>query len=346
MAPAADDDPGQRRAHLTGEHAFRTRQRRRSLVQVHVVEDQRGRLSSQLKGAAGNPLAAEGGDPPAGGSRTGEGDLVHAGISDQQLGDLPIGRDHVQHTRRKADRLGDLRHHVRVSGSFRRALEHHRASRQERRGELVRDETDRGVPRDDRADHPDGLTHEEAELALRRLHPFLEGEGRRQAGVVVERSGNSGRTVPGDDVEGAGFARPDLPDVLGPVPQPGGDASQVLGPVDVGHRGPRPFVERPAGGRHGAVDVGGLRLGYPEVDLLRARVDHIDGGPRRRGDPIAMYEEAIGVSERNHGLICHSQLNTPLSMHPPPGGPCPNEISVATRIAGRSGHGFGGRWSR
>ncbi len=49
--------------------------------------------------------------------------LSTRGVAHQELGDLPVGRDDVEHARGKADRLGDLGHDVRLAGSFGRRLE-------------------------------------------------------------------------------------------------------------------------------------------------------------------------------------------------------------------------------
>ncbi len=118
MAALADDDPRQGGADLTGEEALGAGQRGRRGGQVHVVEDDRGGLAAELEGAAGDPLAADGGDAPAGGRRPGEGDLVDPRVADQELGHLPVRGHHVEHARREADRLGDLRHDVGLAGSF------------------------------------------------------------------------------------------------------------------------------------------------------------------------------------------------------------------------------------
>ncbi len=76
------------------------------------------------------------------------------------------------------------------------------------------------------------------------------------------------------------------------------------GPLGVGHVGPRTLVEGPAGGAHCAVDVGCQRLGHPEVDLLGARVDHLDGRRGRRRHPFPADEETVRVPERHRGLSC------------------------------------------
>ena len=93
-------------------HALGTGQRGRRCRDVHVVEDDGGRLPAELEGASGDPLAADRRDAPARGRGAGEGDLVDPGITDQQLGDLPVGGDDIEDARREPDRFGDLGHHV------------------------------------------------------------------------------------------------------------------------------------------------------------------------------------------------------------------------------------------
>ena len=202
--------------------------------EVHVVEDHRGRLAAELEGAAGDPLAAERRDAPAGGGRAGERDLVDAGVAHQQLGDLAVGGDDVEHARRQADVLGDLGEEVGVAGRLGRGLEHDGAPGDQRRGDLVGDEADRRVPRDDRADDADRLADQQAELATHgRLRPLLEGIGVGQAGVEVEHAPPSRGRVLGDDVERTGLAWPQLADLVGLAAQALADRPQVFGPLGV-----------------------------------------------------------------------------------------------------------------
>ena len=84
--------------------------------EVHVVEDHRSRLPAELEGAAGDPLTAERGDTSAGSGRTGEGDLVDAGVAHQELGDLAVCRHDVEDPGGQADVLGDLGEQVGIAG--------------------------------------------------------------------------------------------------------------------------------------------------------------------------------------------------------------------------------------
>ena len=103
---------------------------------------------------------------------------------------------------------------------------------------------ERAVPRDDGADDADRLAHEQAELAA---HAGLAGssKGKRvgQAGVVLEGGRGRRRGALGDRVEHAGLAGPDLAEVRAPLLQSRRNGPQVLGPLGVGHPGPRALVE-------------------------------------------------------------------------------------------------------
>src|ERR1700735_1224769 len=116
---AGDHDPGQRRADLAGQEALGLGQGARGGLDVGIVEDNGGRLAAELQGAPGDPLAADGGDPPPGRGRPGEGDLVDPRVADQQLGHLAIGGDDVEDAGRQARGLGRLRDQVALAPRLR-----------------------------------------------------------------------------------------------------------------------------------------------------------------------------------------------------------------------------------
>jgi hypothetical protein len=105
-----------------GQEAFRLGQGPGGGLDVHVIENDGGRLAAEFQRAAGDPLAADRRDPPPGRRRAGEGDLVHARIADQQLSDLTVGGDHVEYARQQADGLGRLGDQVNVLASAANAL--------------------------------------------------------------------------------------------------------------------------------------------------------------------------------------------------------------------------------
>ena len=105
----------------------------------------------------------------------------------------------------------DLGEHVALARRLRRRLEHDGAAGEERGADLVADERDRRVPRDDRADDADRLAHEQAELAAaRRRALLLERERVGQRGVRRERTRADPPGVLRRLVEHARLARPQL----------------------------------------------------------------------------------------------------------------------------------------
>jgi len=116
------DDPGERRAHLTGELGGRLGEGRGGGADVVVVEDERGRLAAELEVDPRHPLRADSGDPAARGRRAGEADLVDARVAHQVLGDLTVGGDDVQHPGRQAGPLRHLGEQVGRHRRFRRGL--------------------------------------------------------------------------------------------------------------------------------------------------------------------------------------------------------------------------------
>ena len=318
---------------------------------VDVVEDHGRRLSPQLQGAAGDAVTTDRPDPPARRRRPRERDLVDPGIPDQQLRDLTIGGDHVQHPGRQSDGLGDLRQYVGLTGRLRGALEHDRAPGEQGGSDLVGDHHQRTVPGDDGPDHADGFPHDQSELAHPRRHLLLEREGVGQPGVVVERARPGDREYFGEGVHDTGLPGPDLPDIPDPLLQTGPQRPQVPGPLGVAHAGPRALVEGLPGGGHGPRHVGLLRLRHTEEQLLGPRVDDIDRGVGRRLDPLAPDEESVRVSERYHKLVGQCHRRFPLS------GPCSHSAagghdeatrtrrrSAAPRIATCSRALFTGNW--
>ena len=97
VATLTDDDPGQRRADLTGEEALGAGQRAaaapRSMSSRMTAAD--FPPSSRVQRAIRSPHKR--GNATPGGGRAGEGDFVHAGVAHQELGHLPIRRHHVEH---------------------------------------------------------------------------------------------------------------------------------------------------------------------------------------------------------------------------------------------------------
>ena len=160
--------------------------------------------------------------------------LSTRGSRDEQLGDLAVGGEHVEHAGRQPDRLGDLGDHVGLARRLGRRLEHDGAAGDERGGDLVGDQAEGRVPRDDRPDDADRLADEQAERAAGgRRGRLLERERVGQPGVVVE--GARRRPSPGV----LGDARASTPDWRGQMSPRSSD--RALSPAPEG-----PEVARPA----------------------------------------------------------------------------------------------------
>src|SRR5262249_52022238 len=99
VSTLAHDQASQGRADLPGEEPRALREGLRCLVDVVVVQNDRGRLAAELQGATRDALAADGPDAPARGGRTGEADLGDTRIAYEPLRDLPISRDEVEDAR-------------------------------------------------------------------------------------------------------------------------------------------------------------------------------------------------------------------------------------------------------
>ena len=140
------------------------------------------------------------------------------------------------------------------------------------------DERDRRVPRDDRADDADRFAHEQAERTTGgRRTLLLERERVGERGVRRERTRADPSRVLRRLVEHAGLARPQLTEHVVARLESLAERADVVGALGVREAGPRTFVERVPGRGDGARHVfrGGLRDRV--VQVLCARVDHIDG---------------------------------------------------------------------
>jgi hypothetical protein len=119
VASARDDDAGQRGADLTGQEALGSGELRCGRLEVGVIEDEGRRFPAEFECVATDPLGHDRGDATASGGRSGEGDLVHARVTHEQLGDLAVGRDYVEDARRQAGGLGRLGDEVGSAGRLR-----------------------------------------------------------------------------------------------------------------------------------------------------------------------------------------------------------------------------------
>ena len=171
--------------------------------------------------------------------------LSTPGFVHEQLRHLAVGGHDVEHAGRQADLLGDLREHVALARRLGRRLEHDRATREQRGPDLVADERDGRVPRDDRADDADRLAHEQAELAAAGRRALLlerERVGQRRVRARARRIRSATRTARscGACPTRAATAGRDVLVLL----EPGAERAEVLGALRVREARPRALVER------------------------------------------------------------------------------------------------------
>src|ERR1700689_237728 len=179
--------PSQRRAGLTGVHVGREDTAANGRWEVRVVEDDVGRLATQLEGDALDRLRGELHDALAGARRSGEGH--HVGLRMRHQGFADDGSEtghHVEHTLRQAHFVDDVREDECIDRRYLARLEYHRATGRQCRGHLERYLIQRVVPRCDRGHDAGGLAQQRGvaellfPLKLRRPGPVLGERHRRQ----------------------------------------------------------------------------------------------------------------------------------------------------------------------
>ena len=323
VARAGRQDAGLRDAGLPVVHDGVGQQRGDGRRQVGVVEDDGGRLATQLERAALEALAAEPADTLAADPRAGERDLVHAGVLDQMLADLAAGRHHREDTLGQT-RLGeDLGEPEGVEGRLGRRLVDDGAAGGQRRRQLGGGDEERHVPRGDGAHDADRfLGHERLRVQHAGTH-LVERVGGGQVGVVAEDHGGCEHLTHARE----GDRRSHLPrDDLGHVAHLGGDLRRHGGedgaPLGRRHPRPGPVVECRPRRRHGLVDVRLGAVGHPGDHLLGRGRDHRNGVGALRGHPVAADEQAVVVPNRHASL---------------PG--APGARAPAARCAGRQSKG-------
>ena len=223
--------------------------------------------------------------------------LSTPGLRDEQLRHFAVGRHDVEHAGWQTDLLRDLGEHVALARRFGRRLEHDGAAGEERGADLVADERDRRVPRDDRADDTDRLAHEQSVLAAAgRRALLLERERVGERRVRVERAGTDAPRVLRDLVERSCLSRPQLGRARRLCSsRPAPSARMYSARSRVGEARPRAFVERLPRGRDCPRHVVGRGFRDRVVHLFVGGIDHVDGRVRRGRDPLTADEEPIRV---------------------------------------------------
>jgi hypothetical protein len=193
----------------------------------------------------------------------------------------------IEHAGRKACLIDDLGEQIRAQPGNLARLGDHRASGDQRRCHLEGELIQREVPRCDRADHSDGLAPDAGIADLLDLEQRLD----RIGGVVEGVYGDTELGVHGLRPWCADFANDAVQHLIPTLLQSGGDRTHQLDAPRNG-RG-RPQREGPPRRGHRGVHVCGRARRNAADDLASGWVDHLDRGPRRRGDPLAVDVGAI-----------------------------------------------------
>ena len=294
---AVQEQSRPQRTRLTGGPKCAVRGHRHGPVDIGIGKHDVRRLSTALEGDAFEPVRGRAHDGLRGGVAAGERHLVHARMGDEvSTRIVPVTRDDVEDAVGKA-RLGEqlCELQCRHGGQF-GWLEHHGVTHRERRPELPRVQTDRGIPRRDCGDDTDGLdARVRMSVVLVRHHRALDLV--RCTGVVAEPLDR-----PLDFTDGVAqwfsvVHGLDSPEALGvPFEQIGQDVEQAS-PLGCGEPGPR-AVQRGSGGIDCAVDIGLRRSRYPRPDVLGGRIDRIDAQARAGGCPSPADEQVWVIGNR------------------------------------------------
>jgi hypothetical protein len=140
-----------------------------------ILEDEGGRLPTQLEAAASQSFPADAGDTPAHRGASREGDLVHVGVADEMLARLTPADQHADHAGRKLGLGNDLGQEQRVERGFGSRFDDDGAAGQQGRRQLRDDDQLGHVPRRDRADHAHRLpSHDRTGIVAAAHHLPLE----------------------------------------------------------------------------------------------------------------------------------------------------------------------------
>ena len=205
---------------------------------------------------------------------------------------------------RKAGARGHLRHDVGHARRLRRRFEDDATTRKQCRRDLIRDGDDGRIPRNDGGDDAHGLAGQKSDgSATGRLVPFLEIEGIREACVVFIDVADTSRDISRDGVQHAHLVRPDLGNVIGSLRYQLPHGFKNARALGMAHPGPRALVESLSRRMHRPFDISLLRGCHTDEDLFRGWRDYIDPRPGTWLDPLAVDEQAICVSKRQHDRL-------------------------------------------
>ena len=155
------------------------------VIDVGIGEDNVWRFPAELKRDAFQCVRCRTHDFFADGGRTGEGNLVDSGMTDDCFARLWPASHDVQHARGYPGFDGQISESECSQRRLLRGFHHNGAAASEGRADFPGSQEKRKVPRDDQSDYADRFTKCVGEGALKRIHR-LAVNFRRQAGVVTE----------------------------------------------------------------------------------------------------------------------------------------------------------------
>lgn len=263
----------------------------RSRLDVRIIEDDVGRLATELKRhpfeVAGRALH----DAAADAGRAGERNLVDIGMIDQRLADRAPGTGHdVENAGRQTGFEREIADPKRRQRGQLGGLHHDGAAAGQRRRELPHPDHQREVPRHDRSDDADGLEHRVGQGIVARGHD-LTADLVGPAGVICECIDRCGQILAQHGRNRlAGIEAFELDDLVGMITQQLRPSQQDRATLRCAHRAPRPFESTPRR-CDGTVDILGVALGDRRDRLLGGRIERHERAPRDGGNVPAVDQE-------------------------------------------------------
>ena len=210
--------------------------------------------------------------------------------------DLAPGRQNADHTFGHPCGFETFGQHVGRERPFGRRLQHHRAACGQRRTQLQRGAADRRVPRDDRADHPDGFA-DDADVVITVDAILGEGHPLMQSSGLSEHLNGHRVQRPTERHRGADFRGEHLGEVRHTLLDLVGDPVQKLAALLGAGLAPGSLKGLPRR-CHRSIDVGRRRFRDVCDDLLRAGRDHLDLRIAGRFDPFATHVQLLETGYR------------------------------------------------
>ena len=273
-------------------------------VEVGVGQDDVGRLAAQLERDPLERAAGLGADLAPDGGRAGERDLVDVLVVDQRRAGLAVAGDHVEHA------LGQPRLERQLAQPQARqrrllgGLEHDRAARRQRRGDLPGRHQQREVPRDDLPAHADRLLARVAVHVRLGDRQHVAGDLGRPAGEVAQVLDRERHVhAPGELDRLAVVERLQLGELVGVVLEGLGEGQHRARALGRGDAVPAPVLERLAGGAHGAVHVRGAGVGHLGDRPAGGRVERLEGAPVGGLEALAADDQAVRPGRERAGGV-------------------------------------------